>query len=324
MSDGFAGKRHPAKRSAPFAKERTNVGGHEAGKIVGVFHALLESERANVVAVVECDGAQLLQREHAFDVPGDRFERALAIRLRIVVAKLGGLLDVEPLRNVAAQRIVRAGLVGQQIGDDAAAREFRNHVGAIADQADGRGFALADGILQDAQRLVEIVDHHVAVAGLHAPLDAFGIDVDAEKRRAVRAWRPAAARRPCRPCRRWRRVFRPGRRRNVCARRRRMFRRCPAKFPACRCRSSFRRSSGRTSSGRRGRARRNASSRSSGPRDSNWRSGRAGHRSACEKFRPACRIAPEASRHFQARGATRRWRENIPSCAPLFRVRRTR
>ena len=93
--------------------------------------------------------------------------------------------DVEPLRNVAADGIVRAGLVGEQIGHHAAPRELGNHVRAVADQPDRRRFALAHRVFQDAQRLVEIVDHHVAVAGFDAPLDALGIDVDSEKRRAV-------------------------------------------------------------------------------------------------------------------------------------------
>ena len=93
--------------------------------------------------------------------------------------------DVESPGNVAADGIVRAGLVGEQIGDYAAAREFGNHVRAISDETDRCGFALAHGVFQNAQRLVEIVDHHVAIAGLHAALDAFRIDVDAEKRRAI-------------------------------------------------------------------------------------------------------------------------------------------
>ena len=114
----------------------------------------------------------------------DSSER-FAIALGIGFAKLGGLRDVESLRNVAADGIVRAGLVGEQIGDDAAAREFGNHVRAIADEADRSGFALAHGIFQDAQRFVEIVDHHIAIAGLDAALDAFRINVDAEKCGAI-------------------------------------------------------------------------------------------------------------------------------------------
>src|ERR1700690_752888 len=38
----LAGKRGPTERPATLAKERTNVGGNEAGKIVGVFYSLLE------------------------------------------------------------------------------------------------------------------------------------------------------------------------------------------------------------------------------------------------------------------------------------------
>ncbi len=75
-------------------------------------------------------------------------------------------------------------LIGQNIGDDAARSEFRNDVGAIAHQADGDIFFLAHSIFQDAQGFVERGDHEVAVAGLEALLDAFGIDINPEKRGA--------------------------------------------------------------------------------------------------------------------------------------------
>ena len=51
----LAGQRGPAKGTAAFAEKRTDVCRHEAGKIVGVFHALLKGERADVVAVIERD-----------------------------------------------------------------------------------------------------------------------------------------------------------------------------------------------------------------------------------------------------------------------------
>src|SRR5690242_14626175 len=107
----LAGKRGPAERSAAFAEEWANVSGHEAGKIVCVLDALLESEGADVVAVVERDRAHFLQSEHAFDVRGDGFHRALAIRLRITLAKFLSCVECETLWNVAADGIVRAGLV---------------------------------------------------------------------------------------------------------------------------------------------------------------------------------------------------------------------
>src|SRR5450755_3922172 len=73
----LTGKRGPTEWSAAFAKERANVGGNEARKIVGILHALLEGECADVVAVIECDRAQFLQREHAFHVARHGVERTL-------------------------------------------------------------------------------------------------------------------------------------------------------------------------------------------------------------------------------------------------------
>jgi hypothetical protein len=79
---------------------------------------------------------------------------------------------------------VRGCLVGQNVRNDAALSQFRNHVRAIPDEPDGNIFLFANRILQDAQRFIERGDHEIAVAGLEALLDALGIDVDAEKRRA--------------------------------------------------------------------------------------------------------------------------------------------
>src|ERR1700678_2298550 len=56
----LSGKRRPPERAAAFAEQRTNICGHETGKVVGVFHALLKRESADIVAVVESDGAQFL------------------------------------------------------------------------------------------------------------------------------------------------------------------------------------------------------------------------------------------------------------------------
>ena len=145
----------------------------------------------------------------------DSSER-FAIALRDRFAQLGGLRDVEPLRNVAADGIVRAGLIREQVGHHAAARQFGNHVRAISDQADGRGFAFAHGILQDAQRLVEIVHHHIAVAGLHAALDAFRVHVNSQERRAIQRGGQRLRAAHAAHAAGHDQVFRRGRRRNAC------------------------------------------------------------------------------------------------------------
>ena len=181
----LTGKRGPAERAAAFAEKRANVSRHEAGKIVSVLHALLEREGADIVAVIKSHRAHFLQREHRFHVARDGIERALFVGSGIGLAHLSGLRYVQALRNVSADGIVRAGLIGEQVGHDAAARELGNYVRAISSEPHGSGFALAHGIFQNAEGFVEVVDHHVAVARFHAALDAFGVHIDSQERRAV-------------------------------------------------------------------------------------------------------------------------------------------
>src|SRR5262249_4823874 len=72
VSDGdvrrVARERYPAERSAALAEQRTDIGGHEARKIVGILHAALEGEGADIVAVIEGHAAHLLQAQHALNV----------------------------------------------------------------------------------------------------------------------------------------------------------------------------------------------------------------------------------------------------------------
>src|SRR5450631_650124 len=51
----FARKRHPTKRPAPFAQQRTDILRHKSRKIISILHAALERERTNIVAVVKRD-----------------------------------------------------------------------------------------------------------------------------------------------------------------------------------------------------------------------------------------------------------------------------
>ena len=78
---------------------------------------------------------------------------------------------------------------------------------------------------------------------------------------------------------------------------RRTSRRCPAGCPACRCRSTNRRSSGRTWSARAPRGGGTPPSwPTPGPAGS-WRSGPGGPIRGCGRRRPACPTGPAASRH---------------------------
>ena len=80
---------------------------------------------------------------------------------------------------------MRAGLVGKQIGDNAAAREFRDDVRAIAHQSHRHGMLLAHRILENADRFIQRIDADVAVACADAALDALRVNFDAEEGGAV-------------------------------------------------------------------------------------------------------------------------------------------
>ena len=243
---GVARERHPAERPAAFAEERTDVLRHEAGNVEGVLHAGLLGVGANVVAVVERHRAGPLQRQHRFDVRPHGGDRPLHVFVRIRAAKGARFVERHAVGHVAVQRIVSAGLVGEDVWDDTAPDHLRQHVGAVAHQADRERFPVGARLSQNAERFVEIARDSIAVAGLQAALDAVRVDVDTEEAGAVHggcqrlcAAHSAHAARDHQLA-----GERPG---EVTARQgRRMSRRCPARFPGCRCRSTIRRSSGRT------------------------------------------------------------------------------
>jgi hypothetical protein len=77
--------------------------------------------------------------------------------------------------------------------DDAALDERGNDFSAVANQANRDSVLLAQGVLEDAQSFVEVVDHDVAVAGAHPALDALRVNLDAEEAGAVHGARRLGA-----------------------------------------------------------------------------------------------------------------------------------
>ena len=126
-----------------------------------------------------------MQIQHALHMLAHRGDRTFAIFLGIFFAQLESLIQAHAIRHVAADRIVRAGLVGNDVRHHAALREFRNQVGAITHKADGSCFAFAHRILQNAQCFIQRIDHHVAIAGFYAALDAFRVDINSQECCAV-------------------------------------------------------------------------------------------------------------------------------------------
>ena len=84
---GIAGERDPAEGAGAGAEERTNVLGDEAGDEKGVGASGVEGEAADVVAVVEGDGAGALQGEHGIDVDNHGCGGAANVFFGIAVAE---------------------------------------------------------------------------------------------------------------------------------------------------------------------------------------------------------------------------------------------
>ena len=198
----IAGQRDPAERADAAAEQRAHVGRHEAGEVEGVLAAFVLGHLADVVAVVEGRDALLVEREHRLDVHAHRLLRRVARAVRVGLAPLEPLLDGPAHRQVAVDRIVRAGLVGDRIGLHAALDQLGQHLGGVAEQRDGFGLARLRVLFDARQRVVEVVGLLVDVLRAQAQVDAALLAFDVQRAGAGQRSPPAAARRPCRPGRR--------------------------------------------------------------------------------------------------------------------------
>src|SRR5205085_2367386 len=117
-------KSRPAERTNAAAKERADVGRHEAREIKRIGDALLLRDLADVVAVVEGGHTHFLEREHRFDVLANRGTRGSLDALRIALDARFPVGNRPALWTIAVDRIMRRSLIGHQVGLYAAPHEF--------------------------------------------------------------------------------------------------------------------------------------------------------------------------------------------------------
>ena len=91
----------------------------------------------------------------------------------------------EPVRDVAVERIVGAGLVGHQVRVPAAARELRQDVGGVPTRATECRCRSRRQPSTVCERLVEVVGQLVEVAGIEALAGARLVHLDDERGSAV-------------------------------------------------------------------------------------------------------------------------------------------
>src|SRR5437868_9522568 len=76
---------------------------------------------------------------------------------------------------------MRRCLVGEKVRLHPPRHQLRNTIGTVPNQTDGCRFLLANLILEDAERLIQTVDHEVAITRSQPLLDPLGIYINAEK-----------------------------------------------------------------------------------------------------------------------------------------------
>ena len=80
---------------------------------------------------------------------------------------------------------MRRGLVGHDIGRDAARQQLGQHLGGVAQQSDRERPACAHSLLDQRHGLFERVGRRVEVAGLDPPLDALPVDLHHQRHAIV-------------------------------------------------------------------------------------------------------------------------------------------
>ena len=115
---------------------------------------------------------------------GHRGFRGALDALRVAGATLLPLRKRPALRQVAVDRIVRRGLVGDDVGFDTAAHQFGQDLGRIAEEPDRDGLALFGRALDDRQRIVEVLGGDVEVAGAQRHSMRRGLAFDGQHRGA--------------------------------------------------------------------------------------------------------------------------------------------
>ncbi len=186
-----ARQRDPAERPLAAAEERPDVGRHEAREGERVLDAFVERDLADVVAVVDDRDAE---RSGSRASPA-RASRSSSPRRRAARACCAGSAcaafhcATRPAgRQVAVDEVVRRGLVGDQVGPEAARlrplQQLGQQLGGVAEQADRDG-ALGLRVARDArERVVEVARLLVEVLRAQAKVDARLLALDVERRRA--------------------------------------------------------------------------------------------------------------------------------------------
>ena len=176
---GVAGERRPAERALALAEQRPDVRRHEARELEGPVVAALARLVADRVAVVEDLGALVLELDHRAHMGGHRLLGALGEADRVLGA-LGLPVLEGNLRRQVEQRVVRRGLVGDDVDGGVHLEQLREHHRGVAEDADRQRPPRVAGLDRHPHRLLERGSLDVEVAVVDPALDAGRVALDAD------------------------------------------------------------------------------------------------------------------------------------------------
>ena len=179
-----AGERDPAERADAAGEQRPQVAGHEALDVEGVVDAELLGVHAQVVAVLEDDGAGALEAQQRRHLCGDGAPGELLERRRVAVALGRPAFERDLRRQVARPQVVCRRHVGGDARDDALPVELRVDRGRVAEQADRERPTVACRGPDGGQRARDVVQDDLDAARASGPVERRGVDLDGEARRA--------------------------------------------------------------------------------------------------------------------------------------------
>ncbi len=131
---GIAREGYPAKWTDAAAKQRPNVFGNETRNVEGLRDAGIESHLPDVVAVVENRQPHALEAQQILDVLGHRARRGGGGARGILDPPFVPLFDGPALGQIAIDRIMRRGLIGQRIRLDSPLEQRTEHIDNVAEQ----------------------------------------------------------------------------------------------------------------------------------------------------------------------------------------------
>jgi hypothetical protein len=167
-----AGEGDPAERATPDAELGADEGGYESREVEGVLVAPVVRTLADVIAVVEGDAAAALQLDHGADVPFHAGQREIHVVVGVRGSCFLGLLQAVLDGDVSLERIVGAGLIGEDIRGDASEEEPFEQFDGVAVDADGAGVFLSGVFGGSVDGVVDLRDDLVEVAVGEAPFEA--------------------------------------------------------------------------------------------------------------------------------------------------------